>query len=122
MNMPQDSPVRAVRWVGRDVVVDATGDIDLHRSVGFQQKLLELMDDNPRCIVVNLTDVAYMDSSGIATLVKVLSRTRRSGAALMLCGMNDRVRSVFEITRLDTVFSIFATEQEALSQADGGGR
>ena len=80
------------------------------------------MDHDPRRIVVNFTDVAYMDSSGIATLVKVLSRTRRSRMALILCGLNERVRSLFEITRLDTVFSILATEQEALSQADVDGR
>jgi len=119
MTASQDSPVREVRWIERNAIVDAVGDIDLHRSVAFQHAMLGLMDESPRRIVVNLTDVTYMDSSGIATLVKVLSRTRRGGTALVLCGLIERVRSVFEITRLDTVFNIVATEQEALSQPDG---
>ena len=121
MTASQDSPVREVRWIDRSAVVDAVGDIDLHRSVSFQHTMLSLMDQSPRRIVVNLTDVTYMDSSGIATLVKVLSRTRRSGTALVLCGLIERVRSVFEITRLDTIFNIVATEQEALSQPNGNG-
>lgn len=115
MEPSQDSPIREVRWVGPDAVVDAAGDIDLRRSVVFQHDLLALMDRKPERILINLRDVPYMDSSGIASLVKMLSRTRKSGATLLLCAMNDRVRSLFEITRLDSVFSIFGTEEEALA-------
>jgi anti-anti-sigma factor len=56
-----------------------------------------------------------MDSSGVASLVKLLSRVRRSSAALKLCGLTDRVRGVFEITRLDSVFEIYGGEDEALA-------
>ena len=108
-------PVREIRWVDRTAVVDAEGDIDLSSSRDFQQVLLMLQDRNPARIVINLTAVPYMDSSGMASLVKLLSRTRRHGMPLRLFGLSDRVRSLFEITRLDGVFSICATEEEALA-------
>lgn len=111
------SPIQSVKWVGSDraaVVVEAGGDIDLHQSARFQQGLLALLDERPKKIVVDLSGVAYMDSSGVASLVKLLARVRRNQISLILAGLTDRVRSVFEITRLDTVFQIVATQQEAL--------
>jgi len=99
-------PIREVRWEGRAVVVRAAGDIDLSRSVDFQRQLLLLLDERPERIVVDLTGVPYMDSSGIASLVKVLSRARKAGTGLFLVGLSARVRSLFQITRLDRVFQI----------------
>ena len=109
------SPIQSVRWVGRDAVVKVVGDIDLNRSLEFQHGLLELLDSKPDRLVVNLGGVPYMDSSGVASLVKLLSRVRRCGLGLRLVALSDRVRSVFEITRLDSVFDICATEEEALA-------
>ena len=70
-----------------------------------------------RRIVVDLSGVPYMDSSGVASLVKLLARIRKTGIELRLCGLTDRVRSIFEITRLDSVFQIYPSQQEALEQA-----
>jgi anti-anti-sigma factor len=111
---PQDSPVRRVRWVGRTAVVEAQGDIDLARSNRFQHALLEVLDERPERMVVDLADVPYMDSSGVASLVKLLARAGRQEVSLRLAGMSRRVRSIFEITRLDTVFEIYPTQEEAL--------
>jgi anti-sigma B factor antagonist len=97
------------------VVVDVTGEIDLNSSLEFQQVLLRVLDKRPVRIVINLTEVSYMDSSGVASLVKLLSRVRKADSSLHLVGLQDRVRSVFEITRLDSVFDIRETEAEALA-------
>jgi anti-sigma B factor antagonist len=110
-----NAPVREIRWVGRIAVAAVRGDIDLSRSVEFQQQLLLLLDDKPQRVVVDLTEVPYMDSSGVASLVKVLSRARKIGATLVLVGLSARVQSLFQITRLDSVFSIMPTEKEALA-------
>lgn len=110
-----NNPVRQVRAHGDALVVDVAGDVDLHRSVEFQQSLLKLLDDRPQRIVLNLADVPYMDSSGVASLVKLLSRTGKAKIGLSLCGLNQRVRSIFEITRLDTVFPICGSVEEALA-------
>lgn len=103
-----------IRWIGATAVVDLAGDIDLNASSSLQQQLLRSLDRGPERVVINLARVGYMDSSGVATLVKLLSRTRKLGVELLLARMNDRVRSIFEITRLDSVFRIVATEEEAL--------
>jgi len=106
-----------IRWVEagkRAAIFEAAGDIDLHRSNDFQQALLALAGQKPDLIVLDLAGVAYMDSSGVASLVKLLARVRRDSIALKLCGLQPRVRSVFEITRLDTVFDIYPSAEEAL--------
>ena len=107
--------VKAVRWVSRAAIVDVQGDVDLDRSGEFQQSLLGVMDQRPERIVVNLAEVPYMDSSGVASLVKLLGRARRQQVGLRLVGLTDRVRSIFQITRLDGIFEIHATVQEALA-------
>ena len=112
---PLSSPVKSVRWDKDVAVVEVVGDIDLNYSQALQQSLLTLLDSRPRRIVINLGGVPYMDSSGVASLVKLLSRARKMGSTIALVAMQDRVRSVFEITRLDSVFDIHATEAEAMS-------
>lgn len=115
MNPPSGgAPEHGVRWAGQTAVVAVAGDIDLSRSVEFQQQLLLLLDRRPQRIVVNLTGVPYMDSSGVASLVKVLARARKIGASLVLVGLTPRVKSLFEITRLDKVFTLAPTEEEAM--------
>ncbi len=109
-----DGPASDIRRQGDAVIIAVQGDIDLRRSVEFQQEVLTVLDERPARVVVDLTAVPYMDSSGVASLVKVLSRARRQGAKMVLCGLNDRVRGLFEITRLDNVFTIAATCEEAL--------
>ena len=111
----QNSPVKEIEWIGSTVVARISGDIDLNRSPQFQHSLPELLDRKPRRVVVNLADVKYMDSSGIASLVKLLSRTRKAGLILRLAALNDQPRKAFEITLLDTAFEIFKTETEALA-------
>ena len=55
-------------------------------------------------IVVDLEKVAYIDSSGLATLVEILKKTKSQGGSLGLAGMSDKVKSLFEITKLDKLF------------------
>ena len=110
-----DSPVKNVRWLETSAVVDVVGDIDLACSTQFQQAVLDVVSQKPAKLVINLAGVSYVDSSGVASLVKILSRARKMGMPFKLAHMNGRVRSVFEITRLDTVFDICDTEEEALS-------
>lgn len=108
-------PVKDVRRDGAIMVISVEGDIDLGRSQQFQNSLLALLDEKPRRMVINLAGVEYMDSSGVASLVKLLSRTRKFGIELALAELTARVKSMFEITRLNNVFSIFGSEQEAMN-------
>jgi len=115
MSASSDSPVRNVRWEDRYAVVQAAGDINAERVPAFLESLLAVLDEKPERIVVNLQDVGYMDSAGLASLVKVLSRARKGGMELHLTCMGEMIRGLFEITRLDSVFQIHESEQEALA-------
>jgi anti-sigma B factor antagonist len=109
-----DAPIKNVRWQDKTAVVEVQGDIDLRSSPALQEKLGNILNEDPDRVVVNLADVPYMDSSGVASLVKVLSRVKKQSVPLVLVEMSERVRSIFEITHLDTVFDIRADEQEAM--------
>lgn len=113
--MSDSSSPHNVRWQDTVAIVDVKGDIDLSTSREFQECMLALLDQSPSRVVVNLADVPYMDSSGIASLVKVFSRARKREISVVLSALNDRTRGLLEITRLDTVFDIRATVEEALS-------
>ncbi|MFA6133070.1 MAG: STAS domain-containing protein [Phycisphaerae bacterium] len=111
------SPVLGVRRNGDAVIADVVGDVNLNCGSEFQKSLLSLLNGPgkaPSCILVNLSQVGYIDSSGVASLVKLLAKAKHAGVPLWLVGLNERVRSVFEITRLDRIFQIAASEKEAL--------
>ncbi len=109
-----NSPVAAVRWVDSNAIVEVVGDIDLPRSSVFQEELMVLIEKKPGRIIVDLSGVPYMDSSGLASLVKLLSRSRKKGIPVSLAGLTERVRSLFEITRLEKIFETYQSVAEAL--------
>lgn len=95
-------------------IVAPEGDVDLSRSPVLRNSLRQALTNKPSRLIVNLGLVDYMDSSGVATLVEALQIARRSSTKMVLCGMKDRVRSIFEIARLDTVFTISTTVEDAI--------
>jgi anti-sigma B factor antagonist len=101
---------------GKDasVIVSPEGDIDLSRSPVLRTTLREAQAKKPARLVVDLSGVDYMDSSGVATLVEALQIARRNNTKMILCGLKERVRSIFEIARLDTVFTIAASQEAAM--------
>ena len=113
--MASSSCVKDVRKEKAVVVVALTGEIDLHHTPEMHKTLVTICQKQPAQLVINLEDVSYIDSSGIGTLVEVFRRINGYKGKLALCGLSDRVHSVFEITKLDHFFKIFDTEAEALS-------
>ena len=73
----------------------------------FEKKLIKK-------VVIDLEKVSYIDSSGLATLVELLKKTKSQSGNLGLSGMSDKVKSLFEITKLDRLFPIFPNQQEAV--------
>lgn len=87
-------------------IVRPKGDVDLQRSPVLREHLKSVSDRKPSRLVVDLSEVSYMDSSGVATLVEAMQLARKGKYPLVLCCLQDRVKSIFEIARLDTVFEI----------------
>lgn len=96
----------SVRESERSVIIAPRGDVDLSTSKELQGQIKSLLQNKPARLVVDLAGVPYMDSSGVATLVEAMQISRRQSTALVLCNMQDKVRSIFEIARLDRVFTI----------------
>ena len=94
-------------------IVDVTGDIDMGTSPGLRKTLLESLKKTPR-LVVNMREVRYVDSSGIASLVEVLKEARNKQKRLVLYGLNAAVHEALQLTRLTKIFEIRETEEEAL--------
>jgi anti-anti-sigma factor len=82
------------------------GEIDLHRSPRLERSLASMIKKKPDQIVVDLAGVTFIDSSGVAVLIRALQNIQEYGGKLTLRGVNDKVRPIFEIARLDQVFII----------------
>lgn len=100
--------------LGAAAVVAPSGSVDMHESPKLRAALLFEIAKKPAVVVVDLSAVSFIDSSGVATLVEALKATRAAGSALVLCGMNAKVKDVFELARLEKVFRIVPTRQDAL--------
>jgi anti-sigma B factor antagonist len=107
-------------------VVDGIAIMTCHGRVMFGEEatalrdnLKEALKNTPR-LVLNLSDVTYIDSGGLGTLVGVYSSARAAGADIKLTGLGQRLRDVLQITKLATVFQVFDTEQEALAALGQG--
>lgn len=98
----------------KGIVIRPVGDIDLSCSPSLRSELMRIQSPDYPLIVVDLSEVPYMDSSGVATLVEAMQIAVRNRTRLVLCGLQDRVRSILEISRLDTVFTIAGSQDEAL--------
>jgi anti-sigma B factor antagonist len=96
-------------------ILTPRGEIDLSRAPALRTYLSQALLTRPARLVINLAHVPYMDSSGVATFVEAMQLARRKGSRLVLCELQNRVRSIFEIARLDMVFTIVGTTEEALA-------
>ena len=82
-----------------------TGEIDLHNSSEVRSCLLELLDKG-KSVIVDFTDLKYIDSSGMATLVEGLNVANKKNLSLIIVGANGAPLQVLELTRLNQVFTI----------------
>ena len=101
----------------RPNVLPLEGEIDLHISPGIAESLRLMTEKRPKRLVVDLSRVTYVDSSGLAVLIEGMQNVEEYGGKLTLAGMNENVRSIFEMARLDQVFQIFPTVAEAFAEA-----
>jgi anti-anti-sigma factor len=104
-----------IRKPAEDVyIVDVKGQIDIATTPAFKEILGEAADGSNGHVIVNMADVAYMDSSGFGTLLGATKRLRPAGGAIHLVGCNEVIERMLRITRLNTILSLHASEDEAL--------
>jgi anti-sigma B factor antagonist len=87
--------------------------------VGNRQELKDLvqtaLDQGERRLLIDFSRTGYIDSSGLGALVSISKKIREAGGELRLSGLNEDLRSLFELTKLDTLFAIAETPQQALA-------
>ncbi|HSY15954.1 MAG TPA: STAS domain-containing protein [Jatrophihabitantaceae bacterium] len=103
----------SIRTIGERIVLDVAGEVDVYSSPSLQERISSLIDLTNSSLVVNLSAVTFLDSTGIGTLVAGLNRANQFGGTLLLVTDQERIMKLFRITGLDAVFTIFGTVEEA---------
>ena len=99
----------------RPNVFPLEGEIDLHVSPGIATSLKSMIADKPKQLVVDLSRVTYIDSAGLAILIETMQNMNGYGGKSSLAGLQEGVRPIFEIARLDQVFRIYPDVDAALA-------
>jgi anti-sigma B factor antagonist len=96
-----------------------SGRFDAHQVTPVQQEFDALLTAGARFIILDLTDVNFVDSSALAVMVRGMRRCRERNGELLLCGLRQPVRIIFELTHMDRAFRIYkddASAQAALAE------
>jgi anti-anti-sigma factor len=106
----------AVRKIGDVTIVDFKGRL----AVGVSDSVLpsvvdDILDDGGRKILLNLSDMEYIDSNGLGELVQAFRESQRQGASLRLLKPQDRVAKTLRLTNLLPMFSVYESEDDALT-------
>ena len=106
----------SARRVDKATILDVSGNIDMSNSPEVRTALLrEIREKSVSRVVLNLTAVGYIDSSGVASLVEGLKASRESGSRFVLFGLSDSAREVLKISRLLKLFEIYDDEAQAIA-------
>ena len=95
-------------------VVVVEGQLIVGNRQELKQKVLEELEGGERKFVVDFDKTGYIDSSGLGVLVSLSKKIREQGGELRLAGLNEDLRTLFELTKLDTLFKIADSRAEAL--------
>src|ERR1700731_4299741 len=102
----------SARRVDQATIFDVSGDIDMANSPELRKAILhEIRDARTSRVVLNLSGMKYIDSSGVASLVEGLKASRDMGSRFVLFGLSPSVREVFQLSRLNTVFEVYDNEE-----------
>lgn len=100
----------------RTRIIEASGEIHVSTAPRFSERLNAALAEDRTLLVLDFTEVEFIDSTGLSVLLNALRRVTRKRGALSLVCTNPTVLRLFEITRLDSTFDIVATRDEALQR------
>ncbi len=96
------------------IVVTPSGEISYHEAPTFRTYIKQAYDQQPANVLIDMSNVPYMSTPGVATLVEALQMSRRGSTALTICGLNEKVADILRISKLEKLFKIVPTRQAAL--------
>ncbi len=95
-----------------------SGEIDLHGSPILRNELLAIAKKKTPLLIVDFSDVEYIDSSGLATLIEYVKEAGGHQGKIALFGLKKKVRTIFDLVRLNELFAIAETKEEALASVE----
>jgi anti-sigma B factor antagonist len=102
-------------------VIELGGEVDLYTAPEFKERLVQVIEDGKKRLVVDLSKATFIDSTTLGVLVGGVKRLRPTGGSLSLVCTDQNISKIFEITGLDRVFPIYKSRDEALAGAAAGG-
>jgi anti-sigma B factor antagonist len=106
--------ISTAREAGDVTVVTVEGQLIVANRQELKQVIQDALDAGARKFVLDFSPTAYIDSSGLGALVSINRKVRELGGELRLAGLNEDLRSLFELTKLDTLFAIADSATQAL--------
>jgi anti-sigma B factor antagonist len=97
------------------VVLDLEGEVDVYTAPLLRQEMLGQADSGNRNLIVNLSQVEYLDSTGLGILIGGVKRLKELDGSLKLVGPSARILRIFDITGLNRIFDVYPTEEDAIA-------
>ena len=97
-------------------VIELGGEVDLYTAPEFKERLVQVIEDGKKQLVVDLSKATFIDSTTLGVLVGGVKRLRPTGGSLALVCTDQNISKIFEITGLDRVFTIYSTRDDALKK------
>jgi anti-sigma B factor antagonist len=112
--MPVQTLEAQVRQGSGMPIIDLHGEIDAMAENALNSAYATATSDNPPAVLLNFSAVDYINSTGIALIVGLLAKARKTNCRVLACGLSDHYTEIFEITRLSDFMELFADEGSAL--------
>ncbi len=90
--------------------------IDRNLAQSLMDEVVKLSEEGQHKFIFELSELKYMNSTGLNVLINVLTKSRKSGGDLVICGVSKKVQELLLITKLTSVFSVTATTEEAIAK------
>jgi anti-sigma B factor antagonist len=100
----------------RTRVIEVGGQVDLYSAPEFKQRTARVIGEGAECVIIDLSRVTFMDSTGLGVLVGALKRMRAARAELLLVVTDYDIERLFELTGLDGSFEVYRSRADALEK------
>lgn len=121
--MYENPLVASVRSVNDNAsIIDIQGEVTANGEGALMQAYNQASSNGAEFILLNFSEMEYMNSSGIGLLVTILIRAQRQGQKLLAYGLKEHFRKIFELTRLNEAIKCYSSEEEALEAAESAVR
>ncbi|MBD2519601.1 STAS domain-containing protein [Nostoc sp. FACHB-973] len=93
-------------------VLELSGILDGIRGNELRREVNDILANGADILLLDLKEVKFIDSSGLGALVSAMQMVRKADSRLFVCSINDQVRMLFELTKMDRIFQTFADQEE----------